>query len=173
MTRAGHVFATYHHGDAPPHDAGRAAAGRLQFTANGYLDVTRKIEHDGRAIGTIYLHTSMQKLYDQIFWYVNIVAVVMIGSLARIHRIVVSLAARDLVADSAVGRGRRTDFNENNYDIRVSKIADDELGTLYDQFNAMLEQIQQRDAAIQWANDDLEMKVENRTLATLSSESKS
>jgi C4-dicarboxylate-specific signal transduction histidine kinase len=52
---------------------------------------------------------------------------------------------------------------ENNYSIRVEKLADDELGVLCDQFNAMLDQIQQRDAEIQRANDELEGKVHKRT----------
>ena len=52
---------------------------------------------------------------------------------------------------------------ERNYAVRVTKSANDELGTLYDQFNAMLDQIQQGEAAIQRAHDELEIKVEQRT----------
>ncbi len=160
---AGHVFADYYRGDTPPSTPPGPPPAGYKFTANGYLDVTRRIDHDGRTIGTIYLHSSMGKLYDQIFWYVNIVAIVMIGSLAasiaissRLQRAISTPILQ--LADAA------EQVSENNYDIRVSKIADDELGTLYDQFNAMLEQIQQRGVAIQRANDELEVKVEKRTL---------
>jgi len=52
---------------------------------------------------------------------------------------------------------------EGDYGIRVVKTADDELGTLYDQFNAMLDQIQHGAAAIQQAQNDLELKIEQRT----------
>ena len=52
---------------------------------------------------------------------------------------------------------------ERDYAIRVTKTANDELGTLYDQFNGMLDQIQQGEAAIQRAQDELEAKIEQRT----------
>ena len=160
---SGHVFATYHHGDqlfkvppAPPPVG-------YEFTRDGYLDISRAIKHDGQSIGTIYLHTSMQVLYDQIFWYINIVAVVMIVLLAasillssRLQRAISTPILKLAEAAEQISTGK-------NYAIRVTKIADDELGTLYDQFNAMLDQLQQRDAAIQRANDELEIKVEQRT----------
>jgi signal transduction histidine kinase len=160
---SGRLFAAYHRGDvdAPP-PAAPAAIG-YQFTSDGHLDVSREIRHDGRLVGTIYLHTNMRDLYDQIFWYVNIVAVVMIVSLGAS----ILLSSRVQRAISApilkLAQAAEQISTDNNYAIRVHKIADDELGTLYDQFNAMLDQIQQRDAAIQRANDELEIKVEKRT----------
>ncbi len=161
---SGRVFATFYRGVSPPIAPPAPPPTGYEFTADGYLDVTRRIDHDGHKLGTIYLHSSMGKLYDQVFWYINIVAVVMIGSLAasiafssRLQRAISTPILQ--LADAAEQVSA-----ENNYDIRVTKIADDELGTLYDQFNAMLEQIQQRDAAIKRANDELEAKVDKRTL---------
>jgi len=160
---AGRIFASYHRVTTqftPP--AAPSQAG-YEFVSGGYLDVTRNIENNGQRVGTIYLHASMDDLYDQIFWYINIVAAVMIVSLAasillssRVRR-VISLPILNL-AEAA-----QRISQDSNYSIRVVKQADDELGSLYDQFNAMLEQIQQRDAAIQQAHDELEAKVERRT----------
>jgi signal transduction histidine kinase len=159
----GHVFATYHRKDSASRPPATPAPAGYQFTSDGYLDVSREIWHDGLLLGTIYLHTSMRELYDQIFWYVNIVAVVMIVSLAAS----ILLSSRVQRAISApilkLAKAAEQISTDSNYAIRVTKIADDELGTLYDQFNAMLDQIQQRDAAIQRANDELEIKVEKRT----------
>jgi two-component system, NtrC family, sensor kinase len=159
----GRVFATYHRGDQPAKIPPMPAHVGFKFTRDGFLDVSREIQHDGDVLGTIYLHTSMQELYDQIFWYVNIVAAVMIVSLAasillssRVQRVISAPILKLAEAAEEIS-------TDNNYAIRVQKIASDELGTLYDQFNAMLDQIQQRDAAIQQANDDLEVKVERRT----------
>lgn len=159
---SGHVFAAYYHGNGTPKVPPAPAEAGHEFTG-GYLDVSREITHDGRKIGTIYLHTSMQELYDQIFWYVNIVAVVMIVSLAA--SILLSSRVQRAISAPILKLAKTAEqiSTENNYAIRVSKIADDELGTLYDQFNAMLDQIQQRDAAIQQANDQLEIKVKRRT----------
>jgi len=160
---AGKVFATYHRGDSMPSVPSVPPPTGYEFTTDGYFNVSRRIQHDGGTIGTIYLHANMSELYDQIFWYVNIVAMVMIGSLAAS----IMLSSRMQHAISApilrLAEAAEQVSVENNYGIRVSRIADDELGTLYDQFNAMLEQIQQRDVAIQRANDELEVKVKSRT----------
>jgi signal transduction histidine kinase/ActR/RegA family two-component response regulator len=53
--------------------------------------------------------------------------------------------------------------SEKNYSIRAAKRAPDELGQLYDGFNAMLAQIQERDAALQQAGRELESRVQERT----------
>jgi PAS domain S-box-containing protein len=50
-----------------------------------------------------------------------------------------------------------------NYSVRVTKKGNDEIGLLFDQFNHMLERIQQRDAALQQAHDGLEKRVAERT----------
>lgn len=160
---SGRVFATYHRGKQALQVPGAPAQAGYEFTSDGFLDVSREIRHDGRLIGTIYLHTSMNELYDQIFWYVNIVAVVMIVSLAA--SIVLSARVQRGISAPILKLAETAEkiSTDNNYAIRVKKIASDELGTLYDQFNAMLDQIQQRDATIKRANDDLEIKVERRT----------
>jgi len=157
------VFATYHRAGttfaAPP------VPTRLghEFTDSGHLDVAQAMEHNDQVVGTIYLHADMSELHDQIVHYVNIVALVMIVALAasillssRLQRLI-SVPILQLAAAA-----KRISL-ERNYAIRVTKTANDELGTLYDQFNAMLEQIQQGEAAIQQAQDELEAKIEQRT----------
>lgn len=51
------------------------------------------------------------------------------------------------------------------YGLRVKKIDDDELGTLTDQFNLMLDEIEKRDHALLMKNEQLEEEVAKRTLA--------
>jgi signal transduction histidine kinase/ActR/RegA family two-component response regulator len=50
-----------------------------------------------------------------------------------------------------------------NYSVRARKHGEDELGQLIESFNQMLTQIQERDAALQQANDQLEKRVQERT----------
>jgi C4-dicarboxylate-specific signal transduction histidine kinase len=50
-----------------------------------------------------------------------------------------------------------------DYSTRVKKVANDELGTLYDEFNAMLDQIQRNERELQQAHDQLEIRVQERT----------
>jgi two-component system cell cycle sensor histidine kinase/response regulator CckA len=52
---------------------------------------------------------------------------------------------------------------EKNYSVRAVRTSRDELGMLIEAFNDMLSQIQERDAALQKAHDELEKRVEERT----------
>ncbi|MGZ4986975.1 MAG: PAS domain-containing protein, partial [Limisphaerales bacterium] len=54
---------------------------------------------------------------------------------------------------------------KQNYAARAQKTSDDELGVLIDGFNAMLDQIQERDSALQKIQNELERRVEQRTEA--------
>ncbi len=58
---------------------------------------------------------------------------------------------------------------DRNYSIRAVKESDDELGHLVEGFNQMLTQIEERDADLRNAHDELERRVEQRT-AELQSE---
>ena len=52
---------------------------------------------------------------------------------------------------------------QENYSIRATKRGNDEIGLLFDQFNSMLDRLQQRDVALQQAHDNLEKRVAERT----------
>ena len=52
---------------------------------------------------------------------------------------------------------------KKDYSLRASVRYDDEVGTLVSSFNQMLDGIQQRDAALQQLNNELETRVRNRT----------
>lgn len=53
--------------------------------------------------------------------------------------------------------------SEEDYSLRAMARGNDEVGTLVESFNGMLEKIQQRDAALQEAKDQLEVRVQLRT----------
>ncbi len=158
----GDIFAVYgappeNHHSLPPGTDGH------RFTEQGYLDVTRHIVEDGQPIGTMHIRATIADLHAQLRQYAAIVAVVMVVSLggsillsSRLQR-VVSLPILRL-ADAAQKISEAGD-----YSIRVTKDADDELGTLYDEFNNMLDRIQEGEAQLQQAHDDLEDRVEKRT----------
>jgi len=159
----GNVFATHHQFDPSPKCPPAPTVFGYLHTDNGYLDVTHQIEHEGQPIGTLYLHASMHELRQQISLYANIAAVVLCGSLGaslllsrRVQRVISQPVLK--LAEAA----RRISI-ERDYAIRVTKSANDELGTLYDQFNAMLAQIQQGEAAVRQAHEELELKIEQRT----------
>jgi C4-dicarboxylate-specific signal transduction histidine kinase len=159
----GKVFAAYFRGQQPPTLPEAPQEPGHKFTADGHLDVSRTIEFNDHAIGTIYVHASMSELHEQMWRYVNIAAVVMAVSLAaslllssRLQRVISVPILKLAEAAERISAQR-------DYSIRVSKVANDELGFLYDQFNAMLDEIERGEAAIQRAQDELELKIEQRT----------
>lgn len=66
----------------------------------------------------------------------------------------------DLLINSAKNIARK-----GLYGLRVEKIEDDELGTLTEQFNLMLDEIEKRDRALLVKNEQLEEEVAKRTQA--------
>jgi C4-dicarboxylate-specific signal transduction histidine kinase len=159
----GRVFATYHGPGGEAFSPPPPGADGHEFVAGNYLDVTRAMIRDGEKIGTVYLHASMDDLSAQLYRSVAIVAIVMLVSLgvafllsSRLQRIVsapiiqLAQSARKISAD-------------HDYSVRVRKCANDELGMLYDDFNAMLDQIQRGEKELQKAHAGLEVRVEQRT----------
>lgn len=159
----GRLFSAYgpaHWWNDPP--AMPARSGH-HFTATGYLDVAQQVVHDGEVIGTILLRASMQDLYNQQVQYLRVAMVVMMVSLgtafvlaARLQRIVSNPIVQ--LAETA-----QKISESGDYSVRVQKYADDELGTLYDEFNEMLDRIQLGERQLQAAHGQLEARVVERT----------
>jgi PAS domain S-box-containing protein len=123
----------------------------------------RTITLNGERVGTIYIEEGLEDLRDRTIRSGAIAFLVLLGSLAvalllssRLQR-VISGPIREL-ANTALAVS-----TQENYSIRATKTSQDEIGFLFDQFNGMLDRIQQRDEALRQAHDELEMKVAQRT----------
>ena len=135
---------------------------RIQGTRfyQSYLVAAEPIILDGEVIGEICLISDLLDPRERIVQYVGVVASGLFASLlvafvisSRLQRMIsgpISHLARNAGAVS-VGR---------DYTIRATRHGSDELGTLIDGFNEMLGQIQERDAKLQRARDELEARVE-------------
>ena len=159
----GRVFATYVREagadvDFPPTEPDSHSFG------SGRLDVFREIIHGDERLGVVYLCADLGPLYEKtkvlVAEALTIMAVGVLLSLIlafllqrTISRPVLSLAA-----------ATRDVYETGDYSKRVAKERDDEIGGLYDEFNEMLDQIQERDEALREARDVLEKRVEERTL---------
>ncbi|MBN1909863.1 MAG: response regulator [Pirellulales bacterium] len=135
-----------------------------EFTEDGSLDVTKRILQDGDLVGTIYLHAAMDDLDDQLTRYAYIVVFVMAISLggsflfsSRLQRLIAGPVLR-------LAKTARRISTEGDYSVRVQKEAGDEIGTLYDDFNRMLDCIQKSERELEEARDELEVRVRQRTL---------
>lgn len=152
------VFAIYQR-EILPFSPPQAAPDGNQFVDN-HLHLYRAIELDGQRIGSVYILADLGEMQERLRRYVGIVALaVMIASLAAF---LVGSRLRDQISTPLLDLASKMRIvsNEKDYGVRAEKYSEDELSELIDGFNAMLAQIQDRDAAIRQARDELENKAD-------------
>jgi len=159
----GTVFAKYSRdrtevGACPPPGRGEGS-----WVAAQRMVLFQNIVLNGDSIGMIHMEADLEDLHDRLLRYVVIDFVVLLGSLAvafllsyRLQRVISGPIQELAKTASSVSA-------HENYSVRATKRSQDEIGVLFDQFNGMLDRIQQRDVAIQKAHDDLERRVAERT----------
>ena len=131
----------------------------------GYLQVMRRIEVNGKAIGYLELKLSDNRMREQIKAQFGFTAAVFFAALvvaywlaSRLQRFI-SEPLQNLAASMKEVSIHR------DYSVRARKTAEDETGVLIDGFNSMLSQIQARDAALEKAVDDLRVANEKAEVA--------
>lgn len=166
----GEVFASYQLDTAnAAYDYGDLELG-AEYTNSGLLQVNIPIIEGGERLGTLQLVDSMNDVSAMYVDYIVVTAVVVLVSLAfglaftyPMQRSI-SKPILDL-ATTAQMISQDTDFM-----IRVHRDADDEIGVLYEEFNKLMESVQNSgeqarvaNAELQRLNDDLEGRVLSRT----------
>ena len=137
-----------------------------------YFHIIRPIEIDGRRLGYLHVQMDLSDVYEDLQEQAMISVVIF--SLAMLLAAVLASRLQRLisapVADLANAMHRVSD--SRNYDMRLEKTADDEIGTLIDSFNTMLAQIEAHETALRAAKDDAESanRAKSRFLATMSHE---
>ena len=161
--RSGRLVARYDSPGLPPGFAFPPAAVTGQRFGNEHLATFKSIELAGETVGAVCILTDLHQLHRRAWSYVAGVAGLLLGCslvalllASRLQRIISRpiSALADTAARVATGQ---------DYDIRAVKHSDDEIGVLIDGFNAMLAQIQARDAKLLGANEELEHRVAERT----------
>jgi signal transduction histidine kinase/CheY-like chemotaxis protein len=116
-----------------------------------------------KPLGTVYIESDLAELRTRLIRFVWIILAILsatgifvIGLSFRLNRSVYGpIVHLAIVA--------RTISNQKNYAIRAVKQSNDELGQLIDVFNAMLSEIELRDAELLHHRDRLEQQVASRT----------
>jgi signal transduction histidine kinase/DNA-binding response OmpR family regulator len=134
----------------------------LNVTA-GSLALTQPIVLGGETIGTVYVESDLDELQARALEYLEVLGLVLIAgfglSLAlsdRLQRIVSAPLLRLTDATRVV-------THDHEYEVRVEKTGNDEIGELIDGFNEMLGEIQDRDRRLLRHKEELEQRVEART----------
>jgi len=159
----GNVFATYQRDDrAAPGSFPPARPPGYEFVGSQLYIFQDIKQHDGR-VGAIFLSSDLDELAQRLKNYAGIVFLVFLATL--FIALVLSSRLQRVISGPIVHLAElaRSVALEKNYSLRAQKQGDDELGRLVEWFNEMLAQIQQRDAALLTARDDLERRVADRT----------
>ena len=162
--RDGNPFAVYHRGEsrvrytAPPVEIESS-----RFTSNRVL-IFQIINFQDEKVGTVFLEGDTveykQLLVGYLLFFGLIVVAVSMGAFAMAGRLQrpISNPILELAWTTKMVTSSR------DYSIRAGKHSEDEVGVLIDGFNEMLGQIQNRDTELRHAREDLERRVDERTL---------
>ena len=133
-----------------------------QFSGD-YLHVYQMIESNGEPIGVIYIQANLKSIYTRLYRYIGIAGVVLVAS--TLIAILLSSQLRRIITEPILYLADVASHvsTHKNYAVRAVNPCTDELGLLINRFNEMLEQIQERDLALQRAHDQLEERVRDRT----------
>ena len=162
-TADGEVFAYYPRGGA---DRGLLPAkpGKKGYSFEGdRLVMFQPVILDSEPIGTVYIQSDMREVRSRVSRYAGIVAAILLA--AFLVAFLLSSKIQRVISDPILRLAAMAKIvsQEKNYSVRAVKHGHDEIGFLIDAFNEMLTQIQERDAALQQARDELETRVKQRT----------
>jgi signal transduction histidine kinase/DNA-binding response OmpR family regulator len=160
----GNIFATFDKsGMAVSGRNADVAPGTFKFR-DGMLVVSRSIRMDGKPIGVIRICSNLSQLHERMRGYVLALIVVLIAGLLASVLLVGRLQKIITGPILSLAQTARKITGEKIYSARAVKSGNDELGTLIDCFNGMLEQIEQRDAQLTEHRNHLEEMVARRTV---------
>jgi two-component system, sensor histidine kinase and response regulator len=134
-----------------------------RFTPDRVL-IYQPIFFDAERVGTVLLvgdrGEERQLLLRYLYFFGLIIVVVSLGAYVTAGRLQ-SPISRPILELAWTTKMVTT---SKDFSIRAGKHSDDEVGVLIDGFNEMLEQIQERDTELRLAREDLERRVDERTL---------
>jgi len=131
---------------------------------SAFLEIFQEIQLQGDVVGTIYVKSDLLEVSARMVHFAWMILGVLLLSLLVVYLSAVRL--QRLISEPILDLARTT-FSvstRKDFSLRVTKRNNDEIGFLFDRFNEMLGQIQERDLALQQAREGLEQRVSERTL---------
>lgn len=129
------------------------------------LVIFRPVVLNGRQIGTLYLQTSLESMYDRLWFFFGLGVVVLIGS-ALVALVLADWLQKPISQPiHALTETARRIATDKDFTVRVPAKGRDEAGQLTDAFNQLLASIEERDTALRAANESLVEEVGERKRA--------
>ena len=139
------------------------AGGHGTLVDTDRIGVFRPIRLNDERIGTIYLESDRSQQRDRLRRFSLIVLLVLAGSTVIAFAVAWTLQGFISGPILRLAAAARAVTSEKSYTIRVARDSKDEIGTLVDGFNEMLEEIHKRDEELQQHQSHLEEEVAART----------
>jgi signal transduction histidine kinase/CheY-like chemotaxis protein len=130
---------------------------------NNSLYLVRGIKSGDDTIGTIKIIATTRDLSRHMLnygWFTLVLLATLLPLAALLGRLLSKSLTEPILSLANTAAVIST---QGDYSIRVSKVNNDEIGTLYDSFNLMLENIAQKNQEIRKLNEGLEENVQQRT----------
>ena len=156
------LFAAYYRNDNIAKKLPSNFKEQFYFTDN-LLTVSCAVVLDNQRIGTICLQCDLKSITESLYHSIKIICVVIALSLIAVF--LISTRLQNVVSKPllAIAMLAKVVSEKKDYSTRAVKQSNDEVGSLIEAFNEMLEQIQQRDSELIEAKTSLEIKVHERT----------
>jgi len=165
-TPDGAVFASYGTANLADVGAHRLAASEDHhvWMSGIHVVVARRILFQGKTAGTVYIAATLAEIFQRARQYLLIACAILV--FCMLAAAIISTISRRLIAQPIIELAETALLvsRDRDYSVRAAVHADaGEIAILVDAFNTMLTQIQERDAALNRARNELELRVEERT----------
>lgn len=171
VTADGNVFASYKAPGQDEADTPPLREGQIEnaWANKSHVLVAHRVMLKGRPAGTVYISARLREIGERARQYLLIAGIILLLCMAA--ALVISSAARRFLAQPIISLANTalTVSRDQDYSVRATTPGETtgEISVLVDAFNTMLQQIQERDAALIHARDQLELRVEERTAELL------
>ena len=139
---------------ASPPDGHHFSANRLELTSSGTLE--------GQKVGSLFLRSDLDVLTSRLQAQGIIVAVLLVVTLGV--ALLMSARLQSIVSEPVLALANTAALvsDRGDYSLRAARTTDDELGTLVDAFNRVLERIELRESDLSKANAELRREIAER-----------
>jgi signal transduction histidine kinase len=161
----GRLFASYLGPGAAPTLVPAQADAAETYRGMDRLVVLEPVVLNDARIGTVFVHTDLRALYQQL--WASAAGMAFVAGFSLLAALLAAVRLQRYVSAPvlALAQVAKDVSEKRDYSIRATHLTQDEIGTLVGAFNSMLDQIQHRDRQLETHQTYLQQEVEARTEA--------